>query len=55
MSLESVLITATIDTYEGQDVAVLDILGEFLSADMDEEVKMELRWRLVEIMLNIVP
>ena len=55
MFTEFVLITATTDLHEGHDVRICGIPGTFLSADMDEEVKMELRWRLVEIMLNIVP
>ena len=37
---ESVLITATIDAYQGRDVAVVDIPGAYLSMDMDEEVLM---------------
>ena len=38
MSLESVLITAVVDAYEHRDVAIVDIPGSYLSADMDEEV-----------------
>ena len=39
---ESVLITATIDAYEGRDAGICDILGAFLSADMDKDAKMAL-------------
>jgi hypothetical protein len=45
VALESVLITATIDAYEERDVAIVDVPGEFLSADMDEEVIMTIRGR----------
>jgi hypothetical protein len=55
VSLESVLITSTIEAYEGREVAVVDILGAYLSADMDEEVIMLLRWRLAELMVKTAP
>ena len=42
MSLESVLITATIDVYKGQDVAVVEISRSFMSVYMDDEVIMTL-------------
>jgi hypothetical protein len=32
------LITSTIDAFEGRDVAIVDVPGAFLMADMDEEV-----------------
>jgi hypothetical protein len=40
VALEYVLITATIDAFKGRDVAIVDIPGAFLVADMDEEVIM---------------
>ena len=43
VALESVLFTATIDAHEGRDVAIADIPGAFLTADMDEAVRMILR------------
>ena len=55
VSTESVLITATIDTNDGQDVVICDILGDFLSSDMREDVKMALRVRLEEPMVIIAP
>jgi hypothetical protein len=50
--LESVLIIATIDAFEGRDVAIVDVPGAFLSADMDEEVVMTIRGRLAELMVK---
>ena len=38
ISTEAVMLTATIDTLEGRDLAVVDIPGAYLSADMDNEV-----------------
>jgi hypothetical protein len=53
VSLEAVLITATIDAYEERDVVIVDVPGAFLSADMDEEVVMTIRGRLVEEGSNV--
>ena len=50
-----ILITATIDAHEGHDVGICNILGAFLSADMDEDMKMALHGRLAELMVNIAP
>jgi hypothetical protein len=55
MSLESVLITSTIEAFEGREVAVVDIPGAYLSADMDEEVIMLLRGRFTELMVKTAP
>ena len=38
MSTEAVLLTAVIDAMERREVAVVDIPGAFMQADMDEEV-----------------
>jgi hypothetical protein len=46
VSVESVMITATIDAHEGRDVAVVDVQGAFPSADMDEYVLMTIKGRL---------
>ena len=35
VGLDSVFITATIEAAEGKDVAVVDVPGAYLSADMD--------------------
>ena len=40
------MLTATIDTLEGQDVAVVDISGAYLSADMENEVHVVFRGTL---------
>jgi hypothetical protein len=54
-ALESILFTTTIDAFEGRDVAIVDVPGAFLSADMDEEVIMTTRGRLAELMVKSAP
>ena len=46
VSTEAVMLTATIDALEGRYVAVVDIPGEHLSADMDDEVHIVFRGML---------
>jgi hypothetical protein len=55
VTLEPVLITSTIDAFENREVAIVDIPGSYLSADMDEEVIMLLRGRLSELMVKTAP
>jgi hypothetical protein len=55
VALESVLITATIDAFEGRDVAIVDLPGAFLIADMDEEVIMTICGQLAELMVKAAP
>ena len=45
------MLIATINTLEGQDVAVVDIPGEYLSTDMDDEVHVVFRRTLAETMV----
>ena len=46
---------ATVDVNEGREVGICNITGAFLSADMDENMKMALCRRLAEIMVKIAP
>jgi hypothetical protein len=55
LALESVLITATIDAFEKREVAIMDVPGAYLTADMDEEVFMCLRGKLAELMVQTAP
>jgi hypothetical protein len=55
VSLESVLITAAIDAFEGRDEAVFNVPGAFLSTGMDEEVIMTLHGRVAELMAKTAP
>ena len=55
VSTESVMLTATIDALEGRDVAVVDIPGAYLSADMDDEVHVVFIGKLEEMMVMADP
>ena len=55
VSTDSVVITETINSHEVRDVGICDILGDFLSADMDKDVNMALRGRLSEMMVKLHP
>ena len=52
---EAVMLTATINALEGKDVAVVDILGEYLSVDMNNEVHVVFRGTLSEMMVMADP
>ena len=55
VSTESVLITTAIDAHEGSDIGICNTPCDFISAYMDEDLKIALRGRLSEIMVNIAP
>ena len=55
VSTEAVLITSVIDALEGRDVAVVDIPGAYLSAEMDDEVFMIFRGIMAELMVAADP
>ena len=49
------MLTATTNSLEGRDVAVVDIPGAYLSVDMDDEVHMVFRRTLAELMVAADP
>ena len=55
VSTEAVMLTAKIDALEGRDVAVVDIPGAYLSADMDDEVHVVFRGTLADMMVIADP
>ena len=55
VSLEALLLTCVVDAAEGRDVAITDIPGAYLSADMDKIVNLKLEGSLAEIMAQIAP
>ena len=55
VATESVLMTAVIGNKENRDVAVVDIPGAFLQADIDEDVWMALDGNLSELMFKVSP
>ena len=52
---ELVFITAVINAHKERDVACSDIPGEFLHADVDEDISMVLKGRLAELMVQVAP
>jgi hypothetical protein len=52
---ESTMLTATIDAYEGRDVATVDLPGAFMQADMDDVVHMRLTDVMVQLLTEIDP
>ena len=55
VSLEAVLLTATIEAEEKRVVAVVDIPNAFVQTKMDDKVVMKLRGKLAEIMVMMAP
>ena len=50
-----VLISAVIDAYEERDVAVVDIPGAYLSANMDDDMFLIFRGTMAELMVVDYP
>ena len=55
VSMEAVILTATIDALEVRDVAVVDIPGAYLSAYMDDEVHLVFIGTLAEMIMAVYP
>ena len=55
VSTDSILITSAIDAHEGKDVAVIDLPGAFLHAEMDDVVHMVIHGELAELMAETAP
>jgi hypothetical protein len=55
VALESLIITSTIDAFEGRDIAILDVPGAFMMADMDAAVNMCLTGRLSGLLVKTTP
>ncbi len=55
IAMDSIMITATIDAYERQDVELVDIPGAFLHAYNNKDTFMLLRGCLAELMVQVNP
>ena len=53
VSTESIMLTSIIDAEENRDVAVTDIPGAYLHADMEGEVVVRFSGTMVDMLLNI--
>ena len=50
VSVEAIFLTAVIDAYERREVAIIDLPGAFMQADMDEEL---VHVRIAEKMVDL--
>eukprot|EP00978_Attheya_sp_CCMP212_P009274 scaffold21935_cov53-Attheya_sp.AAC.2 len=55
VAIESVMLTSVIDAKENRDVAIVDIPGSFMQADMDELVHMKLEGKMAELLVRLDP
>ena len=49
VTTKGLILSTSIDAYEGQDMAIFNIGTAFLHADNDEEIIMKLRGNIVEL------
>ena len=55
ISLESVILADTIDAHEKRNVGIINVPGEFMTANINEDVKMEQRGHFLELFVKIEP
>lgn len=55
VSIEAIFLTMCIEAHENRHVATMDIPGAFLHTDIDEDVVMQLRGKLAELMVQVDP
>jgi Reverse transcriptase (RNA-dependent DNA polymerase) len=55
VATEAVFITAVIDAMEGREVAVVDVPGAFMQADMDSLVHVRFTGKMVDLLVEIDP
>ena len=53
VATESVFLMAMIDALEGQDIAIIDVPGAFMQADMDELVHVRFTGKMVDLLLEV--
>ncbi len=52
---EAVFLTALVDAHKERDVAIIDIAGAIVYADMDELVHVTIKGKMAEMLLEINP
>jgi hypothetical protein len=55
VSIEAVMLSATIDAMEERDVATVDIPGAFMQADIDEVVHVKFEGKIAEMLVKLDP
>lgn len=53
MATELIFLTTLIDVLEGRDVAIIDVPGAFIQADMDELVHVHFNGKMLDLLLEI--
>jgi hypothetical protein len=53
VAIESIFLTAVVDGMENREVAVLDVPGAFMQADMDELVHVRFTGKMVDLLIEI--
>jgi len=53
VATESIFLTAVIDALEGHDVAIIDVPGAFMQADMDELVHVRFTGKMLDLLIEI--
>ena len=53
VSLETIVVTSSIESHGGREVATIDIPGAYLHTYSYEEVIMVMKVRLAEVLMNI--
>ena len=55
--MEALLSSLIVDVYEGRDVAIFDVPGAYLNADIPEEkfIILDIKSELMEIMCKVNP
>jgi hypothetical protein len=53
VATESIFLTAVIDALEGRDVAIIDVPGAFMQADMDELVHVRFTGKMLDLLIEI--
>jgi hypothetical protein len=53
VATESIFLTAVINALEGRDVAIIDVPGAFMQADMDELVHVRFTGKMVDLLIEI--
>jgi hypothetical protein len=55
VSIEAVMLSSTIDAFEGRDVVTADIPGAFMQADIDEVVHVKFEGEIAEMLVRMDP
>jgi len=55
VSIEALMLSCVIDAMERRDVAIVDIPGAFMQANMDDFVQLKMEGRLAELLVKVDP